>query len=257
MSPRAPEMSDRLHDYVLTQGLREHPVLRELRELTDALPEASMRSSAEQAQLLAFLIELIGGHAASWRSVASPAMARSPWRWRCRPAAEWSRSTSTTTGRRSAAATGRRRASRSGSSCGSGWRWTGWTGCATRAAVFDLAYVDADKKLYDDYYERALALVRPGGVVALDNVLWGGAVADPADDDRQTLVLARAQREDPRRRAGQLVAAAGRRRPDPGPQALTGLSCWPCARPGPAGPAGRSRPRRGSASCRPRSWACR
>ena len=60
MSPRAPEMSDRLHDYVLTQGLREHPVLRELRELTDALPEASMRSSAEQAQLLAFLIELIG-----------------------------------------------------------------------------------------------------------------------------------------------------------------------------------------------------
>ena len=55
--------------------------------------------------------------------------------------------------------------------------------------MFDLAYVDADKKLYDDYYERALALVRPGGVVALDNVLWGGAVADPADDDRQTLIL--------------------------------------------------------------------
>ena len=44
MSPRAPAMSDRLYDYVLTQGLREHPVLRELRELTDALPEASMRS---------------------------------------------------------------------------------------------------------------------------------------------------------------------------------------------------------------------
>ena len=83
------------------------------------------------------------------------------------------------TGRRSAAGTGRRPASRTGSSCGSGWRWTASTGCATRAAVFDLAYVDADKKLYDDYYERALALVRPGGVVALDNVLWGGAVADP------------------------------------------------------------------------------
>ena len=56
MSPRAPEMSDRLHDYVLRQGLREHPVLRELRLLSDGLPEASMRSSAEQMQLLGFLI---------------------------------------------------------------------------------------------------------------------------------------------------------------------------------------------------------
>ena len=60
MSPRAPEMSERLHDYVLSQGLREHPVLRELRVLTDDLPEASMRSSAEQMQLLALLIELTG-----------------------------------------------------------------------------------------------------------------------------------------------------------------------------------------------------
>ena len=57
------------------------------------------------------------------------------------------------------------------------------------AATFDLAYVDADKKLYDEYYERALRLVRPGGVVALDNVLWHGAVADPEDQDRQTLAL--------------------------------------------------------------------
>ena len=60
---------------------------------------------------------------------------------------------------------------------------------ADEGAAFDLAYIDADKKLYDDYYERALMLVRPGGVVALDNVLWHGAVADPADTDRQTLAL--------------------------------------------------------------------
>ena len=60
---------------------------------------------------------------------------------------------------------------------------------AEGAGSFDLAYVDADKKLYDTYYERALALVRPGGVVALDNVLWSGAVADPGDQDHQTQVL--------------------------------------------------------------------
>ena len=62
-------------------------------------------------------------------------------------------------------------------------------GLAAEGAAFDLAYVDADKKLYDTYYERALALVRPGGVIALDNILWGGAVADPDDDERQTEIL--------------------------------------------------------------------
>src|SRR5688500_18547304 len=60
MSPRTLAVSDRLQDYLLAFGVREHPVLRELRLVTDALPDASMRSSAEQVQLLAFLIELMG-----------------------------------------------------------------------------------------------------------------------------------------------------------------------------------------------------
>jgi O-methyltransferase len=60
---------------------------------------------------------------------------------------------------------------------------------AGEAGRFDLAYVDADKKLYDAYYERALALVRGGGIVALDNVLQRGSVADPTNRDRQTLVI--------------------------------------------------------------------
>ena len=45
---------------------------------------------------------------------------------------------------------------------------------------FDLAFIDADKSNYDAYYERALKLLRPGGLIALDNMLWSGAVADPA-----------------------------------------------------------------------------
>ncbi|MDR3512104.1 MAG: class I SAM-dependent methyltransferase [Caulobacteraceae bacterium] len=54
---------------------------------------------------------------------------------------------------------------------------------------FDFAFIDADKSNYDNYYERALRLVRPGGLIALDNMLWGGAVADPAIDDPDTSAL--------------------------------------------------------------------
>ena len=188
MSPRAPEMSDRLYAYVLSEGLREHPVLRELRELTDALPEASMRSSAEQAQLLAFLIELMGatrvleigcftGYGTLAMALALPPGGRVVTldvndHWPAIGRRHWER-----------AGVADRIELRVGLALDSLDRLT------AEGAVFDVAYVDADKKLYDTYYERALALVRSGGVVALDNVLWGGAVADTADQDRQTRVL--------------------------------------------------------------------
>jgi predicted O-methyltransferase YrrM len=51
---------------------------------------------------------------------------------------------------------------------------------------FDLAFIDADKTNYDGYYERALKLVRPGGLIMLDNMLWSGAVADPSIKDEST-----------------------------------------------------------------------
>lgn len=51
---------------------------------------------------------------------------------------------------------------------------------------FDLAFIDADKEPYSDYYDHALHLLRPGGVVMLDNVLWGGAIADPENTRRST-----------------------------------------------------------------------
>lgn len=64
---------------------------------------------------------------------------------------------------------------------------------ALRAAgedgAFDFAFIDADKENYDGYYERVLQLLRPGGLVLIDNVLWGGAVADPADRDPSTRAL--------------------------------------------------------------------
>ena len=60
---------------------------------------------------------------------------------------------------------------------------------ADGAGTFDLAFIDADKTNYDGYYERVLRLLRPGGLVALDNMLWSGAVADPTETDAQTTAL--------------------------------------------------------------------
>ncbi len=55
--------------------------------------------------------------------------------------------------------------------------------------TFDLAFIDADKPSYPAYYEEVLTRLRPGGVVLVDNVLWGGAVADPAADDEHTRLI--------------------------------------------------------------------
>ncbi len=55
--------------------------------------------------------------------------------------------------------------------------------------TFDFAFIDADKSNYDNYYERALKLVRPGGLIAIDNVLWGGQVADSSVQDNRTTAI--------------------------------------------------------------------
>jgi predicted O-methyltransferase YrrM len=57
---------------------------------------------------------------------------------------------------------------------------------AGEAETFDFAFIDADKGNYDNYYERCLELIRPGGLIAIDNVLWSGKVADTEIQDNQT-----------------------------------------------------------------------
>jgi len=64
-----------------------------------------------------------------------------------------------------------------------------------QAGTFDFAFIDADKENYDGYYERALRLVRPGGLITIDNVLWGGWVADASKRDRDTLALKKLNRK--------------------------------------------------------------
>lgn len=60
-----------------------------------------------------------------------------------------------------------------------------------KSGTFDFAYVDADKVAYRGYVERCLTLVRPGGLIAIDNTLWSGRVADPESNEDDTLALRR------------------------------------------------------------------
>jgi predicted O-methyltransferase YrrM len=190
MTRRTLPLTDRLYDYLLETTLREHPALAGLRAATAALPEAGMQSAPEQGQLMGLLVELTGarrvleigcftGYSTLAMALALPPDGRlltldvnSDW---------------VELGRRA-------------------WREAGVQdkievrfGLALEsldrmieagaAASFDLIFIDADKKSYDAYYERSLILVRAGGLIMIDNVLWGGAVAEPANADRQTQAL--------------------------------------------------------------------
>ena len=64
-----------------------------------------------------------------------------------------------------------------------------WT--SGERGTYDLAFIDADKSNYEAYWERCVELVRPGGAILVDNVLWGGAVIDATDDDTDTEAIRR------------------------------------------------------------------
>ena len=183
-------LTEGLRRYLLANSLREHPALGRLREETAGLPGSGMQIAPEQGQLMALLAELIEarrileigcftGYSALSMALALPRDGR----------------LITLEANAGPVEIGRR-----------AWRAAGVAdrievriGLALDsleallqeglAETFDLVFIDADKKSYDTYYERALALVRPGGLILLDNVLWGGAVADPADHERQTEAL--------------------------------------------------------------------
>jgi predicted O-methyltransferase YrrM len=59
------------------------------------------------------------------------------------------------------------------------------------AGTFDFAFIDADKTNYENYYERALQLLRVGGLIAIDNTIWSGRVADPKEQDADTVAIRR------------------------------------------------------------------
>ncbi len=179
-----------LWDYISKVSRREPDVLRRLREETASHPNSRMQIAPEQGQFMALLVRLLGarrtleigvftGYSSTSVALALPedgrliacdinkettALARRCWReagvedkieLRLAPALE---TLDTLISER-------------------------------QAGAFDFAFIDADKGNYDRYYERVLTLLRPGGLAAIDNVLWHGQVVDPADREPDTLTI--------------------------------------------------------------------
>lgn len=190
MSNRTITVDDRLYDYLIGVSLREPQVLARLRAETMTLPQAGMQISPEQGQFLALLVRLMAarlilevgtftGYSALAMALALPADGRLV---ACDVSEEW-----TTTARRY-------------------WKEAGVEARielrlapalqtmqslldAGAAGSFDLVFIDADKGGYLAYYEAGLELLRPGGLIAVDNTLWNGRVADAAAEDDDTRAI--------------------------------------------------------------------
>lgn len=190
MTGRSFFLPDNVQEYILDATLREPAIMRELREETSRMEQARMQTGADQVQFLQLLVRLIGakrcievgvftGYSALGVALALPEDGRIV---ACDVSEEYT-------------AVARRYWDRAGV----GDKIDLYLAPATQtldalihngeSERFDFAYIDADKSGYDAYYERLLRLIRRNGVIAIDNVLWGGDVADPNVTDEDTSAL--------------------------------------------------------------------
>ncbi len=213
MPNRTVNMTDRLYDYLLDASVKESDILKRLREETAQLPQSGMQISPDQGQFFAFLIQLIGARKAlevgtfTGYSAAAVASALPPDGKLicCDVSAEW-----TSVGKRYWSEAGV--ADKIDLRLGPAVETLDALIAAGESGSFDFAFIDADKTGYDDYYERSLKLIRANGVIAIDNVLWQGNVADPEHMDESTEALraiARKVRDDDRVSACMLAIGDG------------------------------------------------
>ena len=180
-------LSEELYDYILSASLREADVLRRLREETAAMPMAVMQIAPEQGQFMALIVELIGakrtlevGVFTGYSSLAvALALPDDGHITACDVSEEW-----TAIAQRYWADAGV--AHKIDLRLAPAIETLDALLADGQAGSYDFAFIDAEKTEYADYYERVLQLLRQGGLVAVDNVLWNGAVADPANDEDDT-----------------------------------------------------------------------
>jgi predicted O-methyltransferase YrrM len=185
MADRHPFLPQRLARYIVEHSVREPAVLKELRQATASNPHAGMQIGADQGQFMALLVQAIGakrcleigtftGYSALAVALALPADGRIVC---CDISEEWT-------------AIGRRFWKKAGVEHKIDLRLApALQTLATLQGPFDFAFIDADKENYANYYERCLALVRRGGIIAIDNTLWSGSVADAKVRDATTRSL--------------------------------------------------------------------
>ncbi|HJU70918.1 MAG TPA: class I SAM-dependent methyltransferase [Paucimonas sp.] len=191
MSNRTLSMDDAVYHYLLDVSLREHPALAALRDANRNHPFANMQIAPEQGQFMALLVQLLGarrtleiGVFTGYSSLAvALALPHDGQIIACDISREFTDSARLY------------------------WEQAGVARkidlrlapaldtldallAEGEAGRFDFAFIDADKTGYDAYYERCLALLRAGGVIAIDNVLWDGKVAHPAQDDDTAAIQA-------------------------------------------------------------------
>ena len=183
MSSRTLNLTDTIYQYLINTSLREHPAQVALREATRTHPYAMMQISPEQGQFMAMLIRLIGacrtieigvftGYSALSVALALPEHGKL---LACDISDEFTRIGVPH------------------------WQSAGVAHkidlqlvpalntldariAAGEQGQYDFAFIDADKSSYDAYYERCLLLLRAGGLIAVDNTLWSGKVAEPSED---------------------------------------------------------------------------
>jgi predicted O-methyltransferase YrrM len=186
MTGKSHGLDDELHAYLLEVGVREPPILARLREETAALPQAHMQIAPEQGAFMAFLVESLGarrclevgtftGYSSLAVALALPPDGRLVC---CDISDEW-----TSTARRYWTEAGV--ADRVELRLGPAMATLDAFLAGGAGGTFDFAFLDADKAPYAEYYERILRLLRPGGVLVVDNVLFGGRVLR-ADGDAST-----------------------------------------------------------------------
>ena len=191
MSRKTLPLDDRLYDYLLRVSLREHEALRELRKRTGELEEANMQISPEQGQFMTLLVKLLGARSAlevgvfTGYSALCVALALPPdgTLIACDVSEEW-----TSVGREYWQKAGV--ADRIDLRIGPAAETLADLLRKGAQSTFDFAFIDADKLNYGEYYELCLQLLRPGGLVAIDNVLWDGKVADESYNDEETRAIA-------------------------------------------------------------------
>lgn len=182
MSTRSIGLEEKLYRYLIDHSLREDPLLAELRAETAQMPQANMQIAPEQGQFMAMLARMIGarrylevGTFTGYSALAVTQAMSSQGETTCLDISEeWTKIAQRYWIRAGLADRIHLHLRPAAETLETLIR-DGWSG------DYDMAFIDADKTGYIEYYEACTTLVRPGGLILVDNTLWDGEVVDPVE----------------------------------------------------------------------------